>query len=91
MKAILYKVQVQDDPVHSWSRRIINEIFIPHYEVGFNEEGYVFEIQNTREMEGTKKEIEMNDEEANLLWNFCLKQKEARSLIKKVFDKIERK
>lgn len=91
MKAILYKVQVQDDPVHSWSRRIINEIFIPHYEVVFNEEGYVFEIQNTREMEGTKKEIEIEDLDANRIFNFCLDQKNTRTLMKNVFDKIERK
>lgn len=87
MKAISYKAEVQDDVIHSYSKRIINEIFIPELNICFNEEGFVFESNETRSV-GKEEEIEIADYFAYELYNFCLHQNTKNKIISKLFESI---
>jgi len=96
MRAIQYQVLVAIDPVHSWSNRIINEIYVPELQMGLNEESvflideYKFKLRISTVDKHIQKEIEIEDSVAEELWKFCLEQKRKKGLIKRVFDKIEK-
>lgn len=66
MKVIKYKIDVQDDPVHSYTRRSIDEVYIHDYKIYFNSEGHVFRQEGEPRYLGQSiEEVEMNISDAN--------------------------
>jgi hypothetical protein len=87
MKAIFYKVEIQDDVVHSYTKRVIREFYIPKLNMCFNEEGYIFESTETRSIKN-KKEIEISDCYLYKLYDFLLAQQDKNMIISEIFESI---
>lgn len=71
MKAQKYTVTVQTDPVHSYMGRVINEIYIPSFNIVFNDQGYVFSYNMARPDVITEmQEIDIPDRLAEILLDY---------------------
>ena len=72
MNAYAYKIEIQNDPVHSYTKRMITEVYIPELKIIFNhecaffDEGLRFESVNERH-KNTVKEFEIDREFAILM------------------------
>jgi hypothetical protein len=83
MKAYLYSVTVQDDPVHSYTRRILKEIYVPEMKYAFNSEFYIFACDKPRVPD--YQEIDIDNWEASFLLNYVKVSETKNKLINKYF------
>lgn len=84
MKALKYKITVQDDPVHSYTKRTIQEIWIPEYNICFNEEGYVFRSDEPRNKKN--KKVNIPKDAVRRIEIFEKHKENVKKVIKEIFD-----
>jgi len=85
MKALKYKVTVQMDPVHSWSRHEIQEVWLPDCKACFNEEGGIFQSDEPRALEDQCEEIFVPPFWCDTLSKFLKKKSQIEGFIKEIF------
>lgn len=61
-------VQNDPDPVHTYTRRTITEIYLPIYYIAINSEGYCFQCEKERSVD--YMEIDVPDDLAKRCFNY---------------------
>jgi len=85
MRALKYSVEIQDDPVHSYTRRTIQEVWLPKINACFNEEGVAFESQSPRVPEVECEPIEIPPYWFDDVEKYLRKKSQIKSFCKEIF------
>ena len=89
MKAYKYKVIVSIDAVHSWGDREVEEIWIPDYNIFFNEECGCSESKEPRNEK--YEEIEIDTLDAYDLHDYIAEKEHMGHICKQYFKKEKEK
>ena len=85
MKALKYVVEIQIDPVHSWSKRKIREVWVPSCKMCFNEEKFAFPSDEPRAPEAECEEIFIPPYWSDTLAKFQHKKSQIESFCDEIF------
>jgi hypothetical protein len=92
MQGIKYQAEICDSPldrVHGFKYKIW-EIFIPKYNIVFNEKGGLFKSDNTRNNCNSEViEIEVNKADMLVLVDFLERKDDCAKIVKEYFSEIE--
>ena len=90
MKAFLYDISIQSDPVHSYTKRMIKEVYIREYHLHFNRECVFVDDDGSRfKLANNIEEIELEDELVHILLDKVNNDKIIKDVQEKIFDSFK--
>jgi hypothetical protein len=85
MKALKYQTTIQDDLVHSYTRRTIREVWVPSCKMCFNEEKFAFPSEEPRVQESECEEIFIPPYWSDVLTKFQHKKSQIDGFCDEIF------